>query len=177
MRTPSVLLSPGAFGDLIRLKELVLRSNRVAVLRDGTWEGLGSLDKLDLAHNELRIIRKGLWRGLDHVTELDLGSNHIEVIQDGGFANMLLGEQFSLKLTDNQLTLISETSFHPGIVNFKSLVLDLSGNPFKCDADMCWLRLGQAEGGSGSQKSHRSLSAGTTPASPGTAFQSNVKSG
>ena len=59
---------------------------------------------------------------------------------------MLLGEQFSLKLTDNQLTSISEASFHPGIVHFRSLILDLSGNPFKCDAEMCWLRRGQAEG-------------------------------
>ena len=135
-----------AFVDLIRLKELVLRSNRVVVLRDWTWEGLGSLDKLDLAHNELRIIRKGLWRGLDHVTELDLSSNHVEVIQAGGFENMLLGEQFSLNLTDNQLTSIHEASFHPGSVHFKNLVLDLSVNPFKCDAEMCWLRMGQAEG-------------------------------
>ena len=135
-----------AFVDLIRLKELVLRSNRVVVLRDWTWEGLGSLDKLDLAQNELRIIRKGLWKGLDHVTELDLSSNHVEVIQDGGFENMLLGEQFSLNLTENQLTSISAASFHPGIVHFKNLVLDLSGNPFKCDAEMCWLRMGQAEG-------------------------------
>ena len=61
----------------------------MAVLRDGTWDGLGSLDKLDLAHNELRIIRKGLWKGLDHVTELDLSSNHVEFIQDDAFENML----------------------------------------------------------------------------------------
>ena len=124
----------------------MLRSNRVVVLRDGTWEELSSLDTLDLAHNELRIIRKGLWRGLDHFTELDLSSNHVEVIQDGGFDNMLLGAQFSLNLTDNRLTSISEASFHPDIVHFKGLVLNLRGNPFNCDTEMCWLQLGQAEG-------------------------------
>ena len=80
---------------------LNLKSQRIAALRAGDFDGLSSLQVLDLSGNQLSTLPDGMFDGLSSLRELDLLLNQLSTLPCGVFDGLSgLGW---LDLRDNQL--------------------------------------------------------------------------
>ncbi|XP_026109461.1 leucine-rich repeat transmembrane neuronal protein 4-like isoform X1 [Carassius auratus] len=98
-----------AFQGLRRLKELILSSNKIVQLQNGTFETVPNLRNLDLSYNQLQDLMPGHFYGLRKLQNLHLRSNNINTIPVRTFM-----ECRSLEFLDlgyNRLRTITRTTF------------------------------------------------------------------
>ncbi|XP_072166160.1 uncharacterized protein [Diadema setosum] len=81
----------GAFLEHNRLKSIYLRKNKITLIEEGAFEGLGnSLLALDLSTNDIQMIRRNTFRGLHKLLWLTLSNNRITEIEDHAFNGLEL---------------------------------------------------------------------------------------
>lgn len=66
---------------LANLKNLILRSNEISMLRKGVFSKLKSLKSLDLSGNKIEKLVLGTFDGLECLEELNISDNYIEDIR------------------------------------------------------------------------------------------------
>ena len=152
-------IKANAFSGLSECKRLDLQYNTISEVELGAFSGLGNVTSLELKGNQLTSLKVGMFQGLVALEYLGLDKNHISSIEDNTFVNLKRLKTLSLstnrlsslspgtfcglesiellRLEDNVLTSLPQDVFihlpHP-------LSLNVSGNPFKCDDALCWLR-------------------------------------
>ena len=67
--------------SLAKLKNLILCSNEISMLRKGVFSKLKSLKNLDLSDNKIKTLLPGTFDGLDCLEELNISDNYIEDIR------------------------------------------------------------------------------------------------
>ncbi len=127
------------FLGLESLITLKLGTNEIEDIDDGALNGLGQLVVLALDFNSLKAVRKEMWEGAPNIAELGLGGNDIAAIPPGTFAN--LPKLHTLNLRENDLASVSLDMFgDSGLPDTgNQFSLEVLGNPFQCDEEMCWL--------------------------------------
>ena len=94
-------LRAGDFDGLSSLQVLDLSGNQLSTLPDGMFDGLSSLRELDLLLNQLSTLPGGVFDGLSGLQELSLGHNYLSTLPHDVFDGLSgLGW---LDLGDNQL--------------------------------------------------------------------------
>ena len=120
------ILRVGTFVDLGRLQELDLSSNRIEDIEPGAFAGLRSLESLKMKsdRNALAVLRNGTFEGLGALGgTLDLSHSGIQSIEPGAFVGLHNLE--ILTLAFNDLTILQANTFL-GLENLKEL--ELQGN-------------------------------------------------
>ncbi|XP_064203569.1 adhesion G protein-coupled receptor A2 [Anguilla rostrata] len=126
--TPQASLLPN------RTVTLILSKNRIRVLRNGSFAGLGALEKLDLRDNLISTIMPGAFLGLTELRKLDLSNNRIGCLTADMFQGLT-------NLTKLNLSSNIFSSLEPGLfqempalklVNFNSEYLS-------CDCGLRWI--------------------------------------
>ncbi|XP_068240515.1 uncharacterized protein [Palaemon carinicauda] len=149
-----------AFSDLTSLRSLELQDNVITDIgdhaflnmpslnflnlsRNGLQEvpadalaRLPSLDVLDLSGNYLLQIRDSNFEWLEWLTVLMLHDNDICRLSDGAFAKQKALRV--LTLNNNQLRRLHLKALGNTITGLS--LLDMSGNPFRCDCELVWLK-------------------------------------
>ena len=123
------------------MMELNLGTNLIESVPGGVLSQL-KLEKLYLYENHLLEVRKEYWEGLDSLVELKINDNKIQDIHPDGLSNLLNVEL--LHLHNNNLKTLKSNVFgdsHPA-----RLEVSLSGNPLRCDEDLCWLKEAERDG-------------------------------
>ena len=118
------ILRVGAFVDLGRLQELDLSSNRIENIEPGAFAGLRSLESLKMKsdRNALAVLRNGTFEGLGALGgTLDLSHSGIQSIEPGAFVGLHNLE--ILTLAFNDLTILQANTFL-GLENLKELHLN-----------------------------------------------------
>ncbi|KAI8515718.1 hypothetical protein Bbelb_065310 [Branchiostoma belcheri] len=131
-------IQPGSFENLTRLKWLYMWDNRITEIKPGTITNLPQLEEVQLARNQITTIHPGALANLPELQFLWLHRNQITVIPSGIFANLPRLE--SLTLYENQITTIHSGTFE----NLPRRVVELWGNPLRCDCRMSPVRLNPA---------------------------------
>ncbi|KAB0386992.1 hypothetical protein FD755_001948 [Muntiacus reevesi] len=124
-------VSPGALGPARELEKLHLDRNQLDEVPTEALEGLAALVELQLSGNPLGALRDGAFRPVGHsLQHLFLNSSGLEQISPGAFSG--LGPRLrSLHLQKNQLQTL------PALPSLSELeLIDLSGNPFRCDCQL-----------------------------------------
>ncbi|KPP58502.1 leucine-rich repeat-containing protein 24-like [Scleropages formosus] len=128
-------LEPGAFRGQGQLLELALNGNRIHLVTPDVFQGLAHLRVLYLAGNQITRLQDFTFRGLQRLQELHLQENSVEVLGEQALAG--LGSLALLDLSRNNLRTISQASLEP-LVSLQ--VLRVTGNPWRCDCALHWLR-------------------------------------
>ncbi|OWK03925.1 hypothetical protein Celaphus_00013762 [Cervus elaphus hippelaphus] len=134
-------IPPAAFRDLPYLTHLDLRYCQVELVAEGAFRGLGRLLFLNLASNRLTALPQEALDGLGSLQRLELAGNLLEELRPGTFGALGaispgafsgLGPRLrSLHLQKNQLQTL------PALPSLSELeLIDLSGNPFRCDCQL-----------------------------------------
>ncbi|XP_072566655.1 leucine-rich repeat-containing protein 24-like isoform X1 [Paramormyrops kingsleyae] len=128
-------LEPGAFRSQGQLLELALNGNRIHLVTPDVFMGLAHLRVLYLASNQITRLQDFTFRGLQRLQELHLQENSVEVLGEEALAG--LGSLALLDLSRNNLHTLSQASLRP-LVSLQ--VLRVTGNPWRCDCALHWLR-------------------------------------
>ncbi|KAL4604803.1 leucine-rich repeat-containing protein 24-like, partial [Arapaima gigas] len=128
-------LEPGAFRGQGQLLELALNGNRIHLVMPDVFQGLAHLRVLYLAGNQITRLQDFTFRGLQRLQELHLQENSVEMLGEQALAG--LGSLALLDLSRNNLRTISQASLQP-LVSLQ--VLRVTGNPWRCDCALHWLR-------------------------------------
>ena len=113
-------LPPGAFVGLPNVVKLCLAMNYLEQIRGDMFEGLVALEDLYLLGNDIKTLEPGAFMNLQHLKALFLGWNHLETLEMKAFMDP------------------TSPNKHP-----PEMILSLSGNPMKCDENLCWLKEAQ----------------------------------
>uniref|UniRef100_A0A8C7KJW3 Toll-like receptor 13 n=1 Tax=Oncorhynchus kisutch TaxID=8019 RepID=A0A8C7KJW3_ONCKI len=111
------------FKDLKFLKMLIMYSNRISHVENGSFSDLVALEQLNLAFNKLTSLSDQMFKGLDNLTVLQLENNHISSIASSSF--QLLFSLKVLNLTSNKLHCFKELKH---ILQLPSLLKLFIGN-------------------------------------------------
>jgi hypothetical protein len=65
-----------------------LSSNRLRLLKEGTFKALVNLEKLNMDNNQLEYILKDTFLGLENLTQLNLNKNNINFINVKAFKHL-----------------------------------------------------------------------------------------
>ncbi|XP_036434569.1 leucine-rich repeat and transmembrane domain-containing protein 1 [Colossoma macropomum] len=125
-----------AFRETPQLRVLDLANNTITMISPSALLGLRGLRSLSLANNSIREVDRRFLGSIRNLTQLDLSYNNI-----GGLPGAL-ADSFHhlthLSLHFNRLTKVDRTHLEA----LGSLeVLNLRGNPWKCDCQMIGLKL------------------------------------
>ena len=134
------------FNGLHSLRKLILSSNAIVTI---FFPILNKLVHLDIVDNNVKSIKADSLKGLYSLKKLYLGMNAINKIKPRAFSNM--SQLDLLNLEQNELTVFTQDVFNPDDFpdsngHPPNLELDISGNPIKCDGDLCWLQLAAEDG-------------------------------
>ncbi|KAJ3595233.1 hypothetical protein NHX12_004537 [Muraenolepis orangiensis] len=135
-------LEPGAFLDQGELLELALNGNLIHLVTADVFRGLDHLRILYLASNQITRLQDYIFRGLHRLQELHLQDNSIELLGDqalSGLTSLAL-----LDLSRNHLRTLGPSSLK-ALVSLQ--VLRVTGNPWRCDCALGWLRTWMGEEG------------------------------
>ncbi|XP_076125897.1 adhesion G protein-coupled receptor A2 [Alosa pseudoharengus] len=126
--TPEASLLPN------RTVTLILSSNRIRVLRNGSFSGLSVLEKLDLKNNLISTIMPGAFHSLTALKKLDLSNNRIGCLTPDMFQG--LSNLTKLNISGNIFSTLDPTVFQElpslKLVNFNSEFLT-------CDCGLRWV--------------------------------------
>ncbi|KAM8940159.1 leucine-rich repeat-containing protein 4C [Pelodytes ibericus] len=125
-------ISEGAFEGLSNLKYLNLGMCNLREIPNLT--PLVKLDELDLSGNHLAVLRPGSFQGLTHLQKLWIMHSQIQVIERNAFDD--LQSLVELNLAHNNLTLLPHDLFTP-LHNLQRI--QLHHNPWNCNCDILWL--------------------------------------
>ncbi|XP_066570553.1 adhesion G protein-coupled receptor A2 [Amia ocellicauda] len=117
-----------------RTVTLILSSNRIRVLKNGSFLGLPALEKLDLRNNLISTIMPGAFQGLTELRKLDLSNNRIGCLTAEMFQG--LTNLTKLNLSGNIFS-----SLEPGLFQeLSSLKLVSFESEFlSCDCSLQWV--------------------------------------
>ncbi|XP_064141178.1 chondroadherin-like protein [Loxodonta africana] len=154
-------VSPGALGPAQELEKLHLDRNQLREVPTRALEGLPALVELQLSGNPLRALHDGAFQPVARSLQLlFLNGSSLEQVSPGAFAGLGPGLQ-SLHLQENQLQALPALPALTGLG-----LIDLSGNPFRCDCQLLPLHRWLAR---------LNLRVGATCAAPPTARGQRVK--
>ncbi|XP_066948695.1 uncharacterized protein atk [Macrobrachium rosenbergii] len=125
-----------AFLNMPSLNFLNLSRNGLQEVPSDALARLPSLDVLDMSGNYLLQIRDDSFRWLEWLTVLMLHDNDLCRLSDGAFAKQKALRV--LTLNNNQLRRLHLKALGNTITGLS--LLDMSGNPFKCDCELVWLK-------------------------------------
>ena len=115
---PSLMLPPGLFDGLSRLRYLNLRGNAISALPPGLFKDLSELRTLNLSINQLAELKPGVFDGLANLEDLNLSRNNLSKLQPSLFDG--LTKLDDLNLIENQLT-----TLEPGLFDGPSRMRNL----------------------------------------------------
>ncbi|XP_051508291.1 adhesion G protein-coupled receptor A3-like [Myxocyprinus asiaticus] len=115
---------------------LILSNNKISVLKNNSFLGLGALERLDLRSNLISRIAPGAFHGLSTLKRLDLSNNRIGCFSPDMFLD--LGRLSKLNLSGNIFSTLPEGLF----THLPSLrVLNFGSEYLFCDCQLQWLML------------------------------------
>lgn len=82
-------LNNGSFDGLYFLERLDLRNNLISLIEPGAFSGLASLKRLDLANNRIGCLNTDMFQGLPNLVRLNLSGNLFSSLAQGTFANLI----------------------------------------------------------------------------------------
>jgi len=112
----------GAFNGLIKLRYLIMSSNKIGEILPGTFENMSNLEFLDISYNKIKDLNSAMFSGLGafngftKLTHLLIWGNKITEIRSGTFNNMRCLEY--LDLSNNRIEHLDSAVFS-GLVNLK----------------------------------------------------------
>ena len=112
----------GAFNGLIKLRYLIMSSNKIGEILPGTFENMSNLEYLDISYNKIKDLNSTMFSGLEafngftKLTHLLIWGNKITEIRSGTFNNMRCLEY--LDLSNNRIEHLDSAVFS-GLVNLK----------------------------------------------------------
>ncbi|KAJ8285873.1 hypothetical protein GJAV_G00031950 [Gymnothorax javanicus] len=117
-----------------RTVTLILSKNRIRILRNGSFAGLGTLEKLDLRDNLISTIMPGAFLGLTELRKLDLSNNRIGCLTADMFQGLT-------NLTKLNLSSNIFSSLEPGLFQeMPSLKLvNFNSEYLSCDCGLQWI--------------------------------------
>lgn len=127
-------------GSAEQLETLQLDSSiqNLDVLRNITLQELPKLQLLSLQGNNISFISKTLFATLPNLRSLYLDSSNILRISPNAFDALIYIKQVFLR--NNLLSELPENLFQAILTENKDFQVALSGNPWKCDCNLAWLR-------------------------------------
>jgi hypothetical protein len=93
-------IETNAFAPLVKLKCLILISNKLESLSGGRFVGLGSLKRLKLNNNCISEIGQDAFLGLGELEDLDLSGNKLRSVEPYAFDHLTLLKCLNLKEND-----------------------------------------------------------------------------
>ena len=130
------ILPRGLLPNLTRLREIDLSNCGITAIERGIFDDLISLHILHLDHNIVLKLGQGLFNTMmTQMKQLYLHSNLLENLDDSLFRN--IPNLTTLTLSENQLTILHESTFKPLFSTLKSI--DVSVNPLACSCQLKWL--------------------------------------
>lgn len=115
-------LRDGTVFPLHKLRELALDRNEISEIEENSFYGLNNLFDLNLSANQLATIHSQSFAGLPLLNYLDLTNNKIEIIDDGALDLPALKQ---LNVAHNKLTQLSDVIFDR-LPKLESIILDFN---------------------------------------------------
>ncbi|KAI1888516.1 hypothetical protein AGOR_G00185970 [Albula goreensis] len=117
-----------------RTVTLILNSNKIQELKNGSFLGLSALERLDIRNNSISLIEPGAFSGLPALKRLDLSSNRIGCLNGDIFRD--LSSLVRLNLSANVFSSLSQGTFD-SLVSLKTL--EFQTQYLLCDCNLRWL--------------------------------------
>ncbi|KAM8939532.1 adhesion G protein-coupled receptor A3 [Pelodytes ibericus] len=117
-----------------RTSTLILNSNKITELTNGSFEGLSFLERLDLRNNLISSIEPGAFLGLVSLKRLDLANNRVGCINAdifNGLANLI-----RLNLSGNSFSSLAQGTF-ANLAALKSI--EFQTDNLLCDCNLLWM--------------------------------------
>ncbi|XP_061165815.1 slit homolog 2 protein-like isoform X2 [Saccostrea echinata] len=127
-RNKITIVQDNAFNGLGNLSILDLSSNEITIVQDNAFNGLEILSMLLLYNNKLTTIQDNAFNGMPNLQKLSLYWNKITTIPDNAFRGM--PNLQTLSLYNNEITTIPDNAFS-GMPNLQRLAVE--DNPLHCD--------------------------------------------
>ncbi|XP_066488648.1 adhesion G protein-coupled receptor A3 [Tiliqua scincoides] len=118
-----------------RTVTLILSSNKITELKNGSFAGLSLLERLDLRNNLISAIDPGAFGGLSSLKKLDLTNNQIGCLNADIFKG--LSNLVRLNLSGNLFSSLTQGTFDH-LISLKSL--EFQTDYLLCDCNMLWLQ-------------------------------------
>ncbi|NXC21500.1 LRC19 protein, partial [Corythaeola cristata] len=119
--------------SFIKLTELYLNENMIAVLYNNSFYNLTKLVILDMSNNHINTVHKAAFAGLNQLSMLNLSYNMITQLDSDIFTSLK-----SLTVLNLQYNFLK--SFHIKS-SFKLIKIVLAGNPWNCSCDLLDLQI------------------------------------
>ncbi|XP_073430770.1 adhesion G protein-coupled receptor A3 [Dendrobates tinctorius] len=117
-----------------RTATLILNSNKIAELKNASFEGLSFLERLDLRNNLISTIEPGAFWGLSTLKRLDLANNRIGCLNSDIFKG--LPALVRLNLSGNLFSSLPQGTF-ANLFALKSL--EFQTDYLLCDCNLLWM--------------------------------------
>ncbi|GFS62706.1 uncharacterized protein NPIL_224111 [Nephila pilipes] len=117
------------------IKVIFLSQNKLSSLADGVFENLNALGWLTIINNEVKILKRSMFPRPARLKHLDLLNNRIEFLPDDLFTDM--PDLKAIGLKGNRISFLEDPVF--GAVFNQLVLLNVAGNPIKCDCSIHWM--------------------------------------
>ena len=141
------------FANLENIKLLRISGNQISEIEQESFCGLRNLVELHLSENKLSILRADMFQGLVALTELYISYNRIKSVQYNTNMEPFIELTYlqAIDLEGNHLEHLPADVFRH---LSRPLTLGVESNPLKCDADLCWLKEEELQGGTEWYRGH-----------------------